>query len=152
IHQWTDVKKASIYHALKSLRRSEHVEIVETLQNGNYPEKTLYTVTDKGREAFDDMQREAALGLFPKFYGFKLALKFNRRRTEEELHELAQAAVARIDTIKGKMNAYLSTLAEDSPQYAFDALFLEHDHHLYDQERAWILDAVERYNAMRRNA
>lgn len=148
IHQWTDVKKASIYHALKSLNRSGHVEVVETLQNGNYPEKTLYAVTDDGRAMFDDMQREAAMGLYPRFYGFKLALKFNRRRTQDELRGLAQDAVARIDAIKQKMDAYLRTVPEDSPQHPFDALFLEHDHRLYDEERAWILDAVERYGAL----
>lgn len=145
IHRWTDIKKASIYHALKALEKAGQVEAVETVQSGGYPEKTLYAPTPQGHQAFLEMQREAALGLFPRFYGFKLALKFNRGRDQQQLETLARDAVARIDQILAQMERHLDSVAGDARQLAFDRIFIEHDRELYLAERAWILRAVERY-------
>jgi DNA-binding PadR family transcriptional regulator len=148
IHRWTDIKKASIYHALKALLKAGHVEVVDTVQSGGYPEKTLYSITAEGREAFLEMQREAALGLFPRFYGFKLALKFNRGRAQAQLEEMARDAVARIDQILAQMDRHMESVSGDARQSAFDRIFIEHDRELYLAERAWILRAVQEYASL----
>ena len=142
IDRWTDIKRASIYHALKSLSASGAINQVEVVKAGAYPEKTLYEITDAGRSQFDALQREAALGLFPKFYGFKLALKLNRRLGASEIRELATSAIERIDAMVEAMDAHLSGV-DDERMREFDEVFIAHDRELFAVERAWILRATE---------
>lgn len=144
IHNWTEIKRASIYNALKGLTKDEAVTLVGVEKAGLHPQKTIYAITPKGQGLFDELQREASLGLFPKFYGFKLALKLNQRLGRKELELLATNAVNRIDQILDHMETYLATVKGQS-QRDFDSLFLEHDEALYKQERLWIQGAIERY-------
>jgi hypothetical protein len=39
------------------------------------------------------MQAQAFLGLYPDYFGFKLALKFNVRRSAEEIADFADQAI-----------------------------------------------------------
>ncbi len=85
IDRWTDIKKGSIYHALRQLKKEEAISEVEQIRVGRYPHKTIFQITAKGKEVFDSLQEQAFLGLFPHFYGFKIALKFNTRRSAKEV-------------------------------------------------------------------
>lgn len=143
VHQWTDVKRASIYHALRGLEIAGHVAAVETLQLKGFPEKTMYSATPAGQARFDELQRQAALGLYPSFLGFKLALKLNKRASREQLGELAAAAVARIVELERKMDAELRTV-KDATQRDVDAFFFDHDRKLLAAERAWIEESMGR--------
>jgi DNA-binding PadR family transcriptional regulator len=144
IRRWTDVKKGSIYHALKSLAKDQRIRETERIKQGLYPTMTLYEITDKGREAFDTMQAEAFSGLYPYYFGFKLALKFNVRRTADEIAAYAAKAVASIDAQFAGMEAYLEGLSESDPRKQSDAFFIEHDKMLLRAEKQWIEMALER--------
>ncbi|MGF1470370.1 MAG: PadR family transcriptional regulator [Rubrobacteraceae bacterium] len=144
VHKWLDLKPGSIYHALRQLEKENAIEPVEQTREGRYPTKTLFEITAEGRERFDRLQEEAFLGVFPHFYGFKIALKFNTRRSAAEIERLANRAVEAIDAHLGAMDAYLETLDPESPRREEDAFFIEHDRRLYEVERAWILEAAQR--------
>ena len=70
---------------------------MERTKVGRYPDKTIFQITAKGKELFDSLQEKAFLGLFPYFYGFKIALKFNTRRSAEEIKKFAERAIDIID-------------------------------------------------------
>lgn len=142
VHRWLDVNTGSIYYALKQLLKSGAIVEVRVEREGDYPEKTIYALTDIGRNQFDELQAEAFKGLFPHFYGFKLALKFNQRRSGAEIAQLADEAIGRIDKTLAAMDAYLTTLDEAAWQYEFDGFFIEHDRRLYKEEKQWIIEAV----------
>lgn len=143
IDKWTDIKKASIYHALRQLEKEGAIRLVEQVKNKRFPTKTIYTITEEGQQLFDTLQEQAFLGLFPSFYGFKIALKFNTRRTAPELKQFAERAIAFIDNHLAAMDNYLSTLDESSWQYKTDAFYIEHDRRLYQAEKEWIQESVE---------
>jgi len=147
ISRWTNVKKGSIYHALKTLSAEGLIEEARRLKQGLYPTATLYDITEAGRETFDRMQAESFLGLFPYYFGFKLALKFNRRRSAEEIAAYAEAAIQRIERTLDGMDAYLASLDEADPRLAADPFFIDHDRMLLDAEKRWIEMAVERVKA-----
>lgn len=159
IREWTEVKRASIYHALKALEIAGHVAVVDTVQMKGYPEKTIYAATPAGRERFDELQRKAALGLFPRFLGFKLALKLNKRATPAQLGKLADAAIARLVALEEKLAASVAAAAapmiaaadDDEEQRRarreLDAFYDEHDRLLFAAERAWIEAAKARFAA-----
>jgi DNA-binding PadR family transcriptional regulator len=142
IDRWTDIKPASIYHAIRQLEKEGAITVVAQTKEGRFPPKTIYTLTEAGRQQFDDLQAEAFLGLYPQFYGFKLALKFNTRRSAAEIAQFAIRAMAVIDGILASMDAYLGTLDPASAQYAADAFFIEHDRRLFLAEQQWIQEAA----------
>ncbi len=145
ISKWTEVKNGSIYHALKKLNQEKAVQEVTKLKNGLYPEKTIYRATDYGRSLFDKLQAEAFNGLYPKFYGFKLALKFNRRRSPKEIKEFGEKAIRMIEnTLKG-MEMYLNSPEIPKSQKEFDRFFIEHERLLFEAEKYWIQQVIIRF-------
>ncbi len=150
ISRWTDVKKGSIYHALKSLKKNGEVREISKERNGLYPEMTIYEISDKGRELFDSMQEEAFNGLFPHFYGFKIALKFNVRRSNREIREFAEKAIKRIEMILAGQEIYLSSFEKASPRYRYDNFFIEHDRMLLHEEKRWIEMAVSKLDFIKK--
>ncbi len=144
VSRWTNVKKGSIYNALKSLCKGGEIREVSRVKKGLFPTMTLYEITDQGRNLFDQMQEEAFLGIYPLFLGFKLGLKFNRRRSAYEIKKYAAAATEIIDRTLEGMDAYLSSLPESSALKKSDAFFIEHDRMLYLEEKRWIQMAVQK--------
>jgi DNA-binding PadR family transcriptional regulator len=144
ISHWTNVKKGSIYHALKVLAKDGQIRETDRVKQGLYPTMTLYEITDEGKDAFDKMQAEAFLGLYPYYFGFKLALKFNMRRSPAEIADFADQAIEIIDAQFAGMDAYLNSLAASDPRRKSDAFFIEHDKMLLREEKRWIEMAVER--------
>ena len=144
ISRWTNVKKGSIYHALKALNREGFIRETERLKQGAYPTSTLYSITEAGRREFDRMQSEAFLGLYPYYFGFKLALKFNVRRSAQEVVAYADKATEFIDAHIAGMDAYLDSLGKSDPRRESDAFFIEHDKMLLRQEKQWIRLAAQR--------
>lgn len=149
IDRWIDIKTGSIYHAIKHLHKEGAIRAVEQTRTGAFPTKTIYAPTDAGRQRFDRLQEEAFLGLYPQFSGFKLALKFNTRRSAAEIVHFAELAIARIDGQLAAMDAYLRALDAASPQYAYDAFFIDHDRRLYEAEKAWIEAVVAQIDWVR---
>ncbi len=143
IDRWTDIKKPSIYNAIRQLVKENAIEQVEQVKNGNYPEKIIYQINEKGRKLFDDLQAEAFLGIYPRFFGFKVALKFNKRRSLEEINDFAKHAINIIDKQLEAMDQYLKKMAYNSAEKKRNEFFIEHDRRLYMIERQWILEALE---------
>lgn len=144
IRRWTNVKKGSIYNALKALSKAGDVRKVDRVKKGLFPTMTLYEITDQGRDSFDKMQQEAFLGIFPLYIGFKLALKFNKRRTPDQIKHFAAQAIDVIDQYLHGMDSYLNALPDPSAMKASDAFFIEHDRMLFKEEKRWIQMVVEK--------
>ena len=145
ITNWTEVKKGSIYYALKKLTKDKAVQEVIKTRTGLYPEKTIYKMTDYGKALFDDFQAEAFLGLYPKFYGFKLALKFNTRRSSKEIRQFGEKAIRAIDEQLDLMDTYLNSSAILKSVRDFDRFFIEHERMVFEAERKWIELAIKRF-------
>ncbi|MHA2370706.1 MAG: PadR family transcriptional regulator, partial [Candidatus Hodarchaeales archaeon] len=134
IDRWTDIKKGSIYHALRQLKKEGAISEVERTRVGRYPNKTIFQITTKGKALFDSLQEEAFLGLFPHFYGFKIALKFNTRRSAEEIKQFAERAIAVIDQQFKAMDNHLNSLDKSSKLYKTDSFFIKHEKMLFGAE------------------
>lgn len=137
VENWTDIKSGSIYFAIKKLEEEGMIKEIRKERDKNFPIKNIYSVTNKGEKLFDQLQEEAFLGLFPQFYGFKLALKFNSRKTNTEIIEFARKAILKIDSIIKKMSIYKGDSENDNNLFS-NELFIEHDFLIYEQEKFWI--------------
>lgn len=49
------VTDGNLYYNFEALQKKEYIQKVNTVQNDNRPEKTNYTITEKGREALKEM-------------------------------------------------------------------------------------------------
>lgn len=143
INRWTDIKRPSIYNALRRLEKEDAIEQVDLLKTGKYPEKIIYQINEKGMQLFDSLQEEAFLGIYPRFFGFKVALKFNRRRSIEEINNFGAEAIRVIDEQLAGMEKHLRSLPNDSIEQKRDKFFIEHDRRLFIAECQWIMEALE---------
>ncbi|MFH1155334.1 MAG: PadR family transcriptional regulator [Pseudomonadota bacterium] len=148
ISRWTGIKGGSVYHSMKSMEKKGDIKKVNRVKNGLFPTMTLYEITDQGRTTFDNLQHQAFLGLYPLYFGFKLALKFNKRRTHEEIRQAALAAIDVIDRTMGEMDNHLKRLSDSDPRKASDVFFIEHDRMLLQEEKRWIRMVVEKLTAV----
>ena len=53
IKNWFSIAASSVYVTIKKLDKKDYI-IGETIKEGNMPEKTIYTVTEKGKMALSD--------------------------------------------------------------------------------------------------
>jgi DNA-binding PadR family transcriptional regulator len=144
VTHWTNVKKGSIYHALKALTKDEHIQETEKLKQGAFPTMTLYKINKTGQNLFDTMQKEAFLGLYPYFFGFKLALKFNSRLEANQIQKYADKAIKIIDINIARRDEYIASLPKSDPNLDSYSFFIEHDKMLFIQEKKWIQMVIER--------
>ncbi|GAA4999849.1 PadR family transcriptional regulator [Actinopolymorpha pittospori] len=69
-----NLKAGSLYHSVERLERLGLVEITETVRAGRRPERTVYAVTDAGREAFAAQVADRLGTPTKEFPGYPLAL------------------------------------------------------------------------------
>jgi DNA-binding PadR family transcriptional regulator len=53
-----NLKRGSLYHAVERLARDGLIAALETSREGRRPERTVYRLTDEGRDTFDSELRE----------------------------------------------------------------------------------------------
>ncbi|NIH82497.1 PadR family transcriptional regulator [Amycolatopsis viridis] len=61
------VKPGSLYHTVDRLLTAGHIAIVETQREGRRPERTVYALTEEGRDAFTD-RAQVMLGTVAEEY------------------------------------------------------------------------------------
>lgn len=69
------VRAGSLYHAVERLLRLELIESVETGREGRRPERTVYAITDAGRDEFDTNLRDLLRYPAEEFPVFAAALE-----------------------------------------------------------------------------
>jgi DNA-binding PadR family transcriptional regulator len=88
---WTDIQVGGFYSMLKRLATEGLVQAVRTETVGSYPERTVYAITDEGRDALaelhHDMLRKTTFRMDP----FDLALSRARDISEGELRSVVAA-------------------------------------------------------------
>ncbi|MGV3713359.1 PadR family transcriptional regulator [Pseudolysinimonas sp.] len=59
VHTWTDISVGALYGALKRMAGDGLIAEVRVEQVGGYPARSIWDVTDDGREALRTLRREA---------------------------------------------------------------------------------------------
>ena len=66
----------SLYHTVELMQRSGLIEATSTGRDGRRPERTVYRLTDRGRELFRDRLRELLAEPGKEYSGFEAGLAF----------------------------------------------------------------------------
>jgi len=97
---WTSIAFGSIYFALKKLTDEGLLEVKATERTGNRPSRTVYHITDAGREEFTRLLHELWATPERQFFAIDLGLFFMDALSANEVQEY----------LKGRVEALRQTL------------------------------------------
>src|ERR1700674_3236234 len=83
--QWANIAYGSIYFSLAKMASEHLVEVVSTDERGNRPARTVYAITNDGREQFARLLRELWWDYRPAIDPFRVALSFMDCLPRDEL-------------------------------------------------------------------
>jgi DNA-binding PadR family transcriptional regulator len=134
---WTSIAFGSIYFALKKLTEEGMIEVAATERAGNRPSRTVYAVTDAGREEFLRLLRELWGHVERHYFAIDLGLFFADALPREEV---AGFIDLRIEELRETL-AYLAKHREESladPHVPGRARFIfDHSREHLEAELAW---------------
>lgn len=58
MHRYMKLQDGSLYYAVDQLKKDDCIEVVEVVKEPNRPDKTIYRITDTGREQFQELLLE----------------------------------------------------------------------------------------------
>jgi DNA-binding PadR family transcriptional regulator len=146
---WTNIAFGSIYYALGKLADDGFVEKVGTEQEGGRPSRTVYQITDAGREEFVRLLREVWDNVERQTFDFDIGLSFMRALPIEEVTGCLRKRVTHMEHILQYLEAHQAEELADTdhvPTHLATAVFDHHRRHLR-AELDWtreLLQDVER--------
>lgn len=138
------IKWGSLYTVVRNLEKQGYIQATETTRQGGRPERTVYGLTDSGREELDDWLRELLSVPDREYPRFEAALSLLSAVPPDEATALLQKRLQRLD---GEVAAEQATLDHYGPQ--LPRLFLiEGEYHLtmLKAEAEWVRSLVSELN------
>jgi DNA-binding PadR family transcriptional regulator len=141
-HETVRLRYSSLYSVVSALEREELIVARETVREGRRPERTIYEITDAGREEFLTWLRELVREPVKEYTQFAAGLSFLAGLPPEEAIALLRERVGRLEEETREMRSQLDAAME---QYGLPRLFLvesEHELMLREAELEWVRDLV----------
>jgi len=127
----------TLYHTVDTLERNSWIEPVEREKEGRRPERTIYRLTDSGREVLVRVVSEILALPKREYTQFAAGLMFmhhlDATRAATQLEQRAQALSAVID----KLTRIMGELRTDGVT-RLSIIELEHKIAMLEAERAWV--------------
>ncbi|MBN1659098.1 MAG: PadR family transcriptional regulator [Anaerolineae bacterium] len=137
---WTNIAFGSIYFALRKLEEEGFVEQIATEQEGRRPSRTVYRITDAGREEFLCLLREVWGEVERHYYAIDVGLAFMDALDPAEIESFLRARVAQLRGVVEHLEEHRAEqLSQEGVPPAAAAVF---DHSLahFRAELAWTRD------------
>jgi DNA-binding PadR family transcriptional regulator len=141
---WTNIAFGSIYFALRKLAEEGFIEKVGIEQEGSRPSRTVYQITDAGREEFLRLLREVWREVERQFFTFDIGLSFIEALPIEEVKGYLRKRLKHLEHITHYLDAHeAEQLANEyAPNCLTAAIFDHHRVHL-NAELDWTRDLLE---------
>jgi DNA-binding PadR family transcriptional regulator len=144
---WTSIAFGSIYFALKKLAEEGYVEKVGTEKEGSRPSRTIYQITDDGRDEFMRLLREVWGDVEQQYFTFDIGLTFIDALELDEVKSYLRRRVEWLEqTLEYLDRHQAETLADEHvPRLLGSAVFDHHRLH-YRAELEWteaLLESAE---------
>jgi len=141
-HESVRLRYSSLYSVVGALEREGLIRPRETLRQGRRPERTVYGITDAGREEFLSWLRELLSRPAKEYTQFAAGLTFIAALPPDEAAGLLEERARLLEEEVGEMR---SRLAEAAERLGLPRLFLiesEHELVLREAELGWVRDLV----------
>ncbi len=141
---WTSIAFGSIYFALDKLASEKFVEMVELEREGKRPSRSVYQITDSGREEFLRLLRESWKQVERQYFSIDICLFFLESLPPGEVKNYLQMRQAALQTALGHIQSHRAeqiAIPEVPPLAA--AIF---DHTLVhtQAELSWVTDLLQK--------
>lgn len=140
-HESVRLRYSSLYSVVEALEREGLISPRETVREGRRPERTVYALTDEGREEFLSWLRELLREPVKEYTQFAAGLTFIPTLPPNEAAALLDERVRRLEEEVGEMRSRLGAVMEGG----LPRLFLveaEHELVLREAELRWVHEIV----------
>jgi DNA-binding PadR family transcriptional regulator len=139
--------RASLYQTIERLQRNGLVEIAETIHQEGYPDRTMYALTDAGREAAQAWLREMLSETGGEFPEFIVALSLLFGLPVEEARAQLELRAERIGKQLDDTKAALEAAPPELPRL----FVLEEEYRaaMLETELAWLRGVIDDLQAGR---
>ena len=135
----------SLYSVVESLRRHELIEVQETVREGRRPERTVYAITDAGRDEFVDWESELLSVPVKEFTRFEAALSLVPSLPPDEVVRLLETRRVRLSTEVVSLAAVMDEMAKQGMPYLF-AIEADYVRVLREAELRFVEATIDRIN------
>ncbi len=140
---WTNIAFGSIYFALNKLNEEGLVEQISQEKVGNRPSRSIYKVTEKGKNEFLTLLREIWQKYEREFYSLDIALAFSNYISVREIKGYIQNRIDKIeDILKYIENHKQEQLVKKEVPKMAKAVFSHSEHHL-KAELDWLKEVLD---------
>ena len=142
-HETVRLRYSSLYSVVAALEREGLILPKETVREGKRPERTIYEITDAGREEFLTWLRELLREPVKEYTQFAAGLSFLPGLPPEEAMALLEERVGRLEAETEEMRSRLDYARE---QFSLPRLFLvesEHELMLREAELEWVRRIID---------
>jgi DNA-binding PadR family transcriptional regulator len=146
-HETVRLRYSSLYSVVSALEREGLIVPRETVREGKRPERTIYGITEAGREEFLTWLRELLREPVKEYTQFAAGLSYLPGLPPEEVMALLEERVGRLEAETGEMRSRLDDARE---QYNLPRLFVvesEHELMLREAELEWVRGIVKQMKA-----
>lgn len=133
----------SLYTVIEALARESLIRVRETVRDGSRPERTIYELTDSGREELHDWMSELLAVPVKEYPQFEAALSLLPVLPPDEATGLLEERLDRLD----REIAGLSAGIEEAAEKDLEQLFLVENMYrlsIRGAERDWVAALVDR--------
>lgn len=107
-------RRASLYQTISQLEKAGLIRVKETVQDENRPERTIYALTDRGRQTIEQWLRDMLSTPTAEFPEFPAAISFLPLLTPDDalrqLEKRETALAEMLTTLDSEMQHYLQSL------------------------------------------
>ena len=141
---YTNIAFGSIYFALRKLTEEGFIEKVGTEQEGGRPSRTVYQITDAGREEFVRLLREVWDDVEQQYFIFDIGLNFMSALPNEDVKGYLQKRVKQLAHVLQYLDAHQAEELADEhvPNRLASTVFDHHRVHL-KAELDWTRDLLQ---------
>ncbi len=135
IDNWTDFGPGAIYGAIKRLATDGLIEELRTEREGNYPERSVYGLTEAGRAALVELRREGLETIVYRHDPVDLALARLDPNALDEVGALLERRLEELRAMQVNVDEHLSRIR----QYLTltESHVMRHQYHRLAGEIAW---------------
>jgi DNA-binding PadR family transcriptional regulator len=139
---WTSIAFGSIYFALDKLAEEKFIEKVKVAQQGKRPSRSVYQITDAGRDEFLRLLRSVWGELERQYFAIDVGLAFMDALPLDEIKGYLSRRAAQLEEILGHLDSHQQeTLAEQGTPRSAVAIF-DHSRAHCQTELAWTRDLL----------
>ena len=130
---WTNIAFGSIYYALGKLAEEGYVKKAGTEQEGGRPSRTVYQITDAGREEFMRLLREVWDNVQRQTFDFDIGLSFMSALPIDEVKGYLRKRITHLEHVLQYLDAHQAEELADTdnvPTRLASTVFDHHRRHL----------------------